>query len=131
MSFTRSTAFVGLLGVGLWLLSAAPVQAQSASASVAAESPGVAMGTGNLQNCSFRGIKLAGKVKVVDSFPDIRIKAVKRFPDLKVKRVDSFADDCGEWQMVDSFPDFKVQFVDSFPDVEVAWVEGHPGEPSH
>ena len=129
MSFTRTGAFTGLVGLGLWLLGAAPVEAHSPEPApeLAAPAP-VSMGTGNIQDCSFRGIKLAGKVKVVDSFPDIRIKAVSRFPDLKVQKVKSFADDCGEWQMVDSFPDFKVQFVDSFPDIEVAWVDSFPGE---
>lgn len=127
MSFTRTGALTGLIGLGLWLLGAAPVEAHSPEpAELAAPLP--SMGTGNIQDCSFRGIKLAGKVKVVDSFPDIRIKAVSRFPDLKVQKVKSFADDCGEWQMVDSFPDFKVQFVDSFPDIEVAWVDSFPGE---
>ncbi|WP_052554980.1 hypothetical protein [Enhygromyxa salina] len=88
------------------------------------------MGTGNVSDqCTFNGIKLAGKVKVVDSFPDVRVKAVSSFPDVKVKKVTSFASDCGEWQFVDSFADFEIQYVDSFPDVEVAWVDSFPGLP--
>ncbi len=67
------------------------------------------------QDCSFRGQKLYGKVKVVDSFPDFKVQKVDSFPDLKVQRVESFPDRCGKWQLVDSFPDFKVKFVDSFP----------------
>jgi hypothetical protein len=127
MSIARSGGMIGLAGLGLWLLSTAPVSAGETSRPVAEADEA---GTGNVQDdCSFRGIKLAGKVKIVDSFPDIRVKAVSSFPDIKVKQVTSFADECGEWQMVDSFPDFKIQFVDSFPDVEVAWVDSFPGLP--
>ena len=138
MSFARTGALIGLAGLGLWLSSTGPVQAgqpnftttvheAAAVPVVAAQMP---MGTGNVKkNCSYKGIKLAGKVKVVDSFPDIRVKAVTSFPDLKVKKVNSFADECGEWQFVDSFADFKIQYVDSFPDIEIAWVDSFEGIP--
>ncbi|AXA80388.1 hypothetical protein ACOTEO_00985 [Achromobacter xylosoxidans] len=66
--------------------------------------------------CTYKGIPLHGKVKVVDAFADIR-----------VKKVSAFADGCGEWKIVDAFPDFTVQFVDAFPDVTVKWVEAFPG----
>jgi hypothetical protein len=126
MSFARTFTCIGLAGLGLWLLSAAPVQAGEAAPETASNS----MGTGNIAaDCTFRGKKLYGKVKVVDSFPDVRVKAVRSFPDLKVKKVESFADTCGEWQMVDSFPDVKIQYVDSFPDIEIAWVDSFPGMP--
>ena len=38
----------------------------------------------------YKNIKLCGKVKIVDSFPDIKVKVVDSFPDLKVKVVQSF-----------------------------------------
>ena len=130
MSFARTFASIGLVGLGLWLLSAAPVQAEEVAPESIAASTSAEMGTGNVgADCTFRGKLLAGKIKVVDSFPDIRVKAVRSFPDLKVKKVDSFADSCGEWQFVDSFPDLKIQYVDSFPDVEIAWVDSFPGLP--
>ena len=75
----------------------------------------------------FKGIRLAGKVKIVDSFPDIKVKVVDSFPDLKVKRVSSFPNRIGEWQFVDSFPDFKIKFVDSFPDIKIKFVDSFPG----
>mgnify|MGYP000164863262 CR=1 FL=1 len=78
-------------------------------------------------DCSFKGIKLYGKVQFVTSFPDIKIQYVTSFPDIKVKNVTSFPDDCGEWQTVTSFPDFKVQVVTSFPDLKVQMVESFPG----
>ena len=126
MSVARSGGLIGwfgILGLGLWLLSTGSAHAGSGGSVEPA-------GTGKIgDDCTFNGKKLAGKVKVVDSFPDIRVKAVSSFPDLKVKRVSSFADRCGEWQFVDSFPDLKIQYVDSFPDIEIAWVESFPGMP--
>jgi hypothetical protein len=130
MSFARTSACIGLAGLGLWLLSAAPVRAGEAAPELLPLSSTSSMGTGNIgADCTFNGKLLAGKIKVVDSFPDVRVKAVSSFPDLKVKKVTSFANSCGEWQMVDSFPDVKIQFVDSFPDIEIAWVDSFPGLP--
>jgi len=80
-------------------------------------------------DCTWNGIALKGKVKVVTSFPDVKVQAVGAFPDLKVKIVSSFPDDCGEWSFVESFPDFTVQYVDSFPDVKIQFVESFPGLP--
>lgn len=138
MSFARTGALIGLAGLGLWLITTGPVQAGqpsfSSSVQEAAAAPVQAaqmpMGTGKVKDdCTFNGIKLAGKVKVVESFPDVRVKAVTSFPDIKVKKVSSFADECGEWQFVDSFADFKIQYVESFPDVEIAWVDSFAGLP--
>jgi hypothetical protein len=81
------------------------------------------------EDCKWNGISLRGKIKFVESFPDIKIKVVESFPDLKVKLVSSFPEDCGEWQIVESFPDIKVQVVESFPDITVKFVESFPGLP--
>jgi hypothetical protein len=78
-------------------------------------------------DCTFNGIKLNGKVKVVDAFPDIEVKVVSAFPDIKVKQVDAFPDSCGEWQFVDAFPDFTIKYVDAFPDINVQFVDAFPG----
>lgn len=80
-------------------------------------------------DCSFKGVPLHGKVKIVESFPDFKVKVVNSFPDLKVKIVNSFPDDCGEWQFTESFPDFKIQIVESFPDFSIQYVESFPGLP--
>lgn len=85
--------------------------------------------SGQINECSWNGIELKGKVKFVESFPDIKIQVVESFPDIKVKLVESFPDDCGEWKVVESFPDIKVQIVESFPDVKVQFVESFPGIP--
>ena len=81
------------------------------------------------KDCSFNEIPLHGKVKFVESFPDLKVKFVTSFPDLKVKFVSSFPDGCGEWQVVESFPDFTIQVVESFPDIEIKVVESFPGLP--
>ncbi|WMJ73368.1 hypothetical protein RCC89_09355 [Cytophagaceae bacterium ABcell3] len=78
-------------------------------------------------NCSYKDIKLYGKVTFVKSFPDIKIQYVKSFPDIKVQFVDNFPNKCGQWQKVDNFPDFKVQVVDQFPDIKVQVVDSFPG----
>ena len=75
----------------------------------------------------YKGIKLCGKVKVVDHFPDIKVKIVDSFPDLRVKEVDHFPNHIGEWQFVEHGEDFTVQFVDSFPDIKIKYVNSFPG----
>ena len=77
----------------------------------------------------FKGIRLAGKVKVVKSFANIKVQVVKNFPDLKVKKVSNFPNKIGEWQFVENFPDFTVQFVDNFPDIKIQYVDNFPGVP--
>ena len=81
----------------------------------------------NKANCTYKGVPLYGKVKIVTAFPDIKVKVVGALADLSVKKVDAFADSCGEWKIVDSFPDFKIQLVDAFPDVTITWVNAFPG----
>lgn len=53
----------------------------------------------------YKNIKLCGKVKIVDSFPN----------------------NIGEWQFVEYGEDFRVQFVDSFPDIKIKYVSSFPG----
>ncbi len=84
-------------------------------------------GDGPAEDCTLNGIALMGDVRVVDSFPDLKVQIVDGFPDLKVKLVTSFPDKCGLWKMVDSFPDFTIKFVDSFPDLQIKYVDSFPG----
>ena len=75
----------------------------------------------------YKGIKLCGKVKVVEHFADIKVKVVESFPDLRVKVVNAFPDAIGKWQFVEHGEDFTVQFVESFPDIKIKYVESFPG----
>ena len=68
-------------------------------------------------DCTLKGKKLYGKVKIVDAFPDLKVQIVDAFPDLKVQVVDAFPDKCGKWKMADAFPDVKIQMVTAFPDL--------------
>jgi hypothetical protein len=77
--------------------------------------------------CTFNGIKLYGRMKFVNAFPDIRIQYVEHFPDIRVLFVSSFPDKCGRWQVVENFADFTVQLVEHFPDIKVKVVEHFPG----
>jgi acylphosphatase len=81
------------------------------------------------KNCCYKEMKLYGKIKFVENFPDIKVQIVENFPDLKVKLVENFPDDCGEWQIVENFPDLKVQIVENFPDIKVKFVNNFPGLP--
>ena len=66
--------------------------------------------------CSAKGHRLWGKVKVVNAHADLKVQKVSHFPDK-----------CGKWQMVDNFPDFTIQFVNAFPDVKIQYVNAFPG----
>lgn len=77
--------------------------------------------------CSFNGIPLKGKVKIVENWPDIKVKIVDNWPDLKVKKVDNWPDECGKWKFVENWPDFKIKFVENWPDVKIKFVENWPG----
>lgn len=79
------------------------------------------------QDGYYKGIRLAGKVKVVNYNADIKVKIVTSFPDLYVKAVEHFPDDIGEWQFVDYGEDFTIQYVDGFPDITIEFVEHWPG----
>jgi len=53
-------------------------------------------------DCTARGKKLYGRVKVVTSFPDVRVQVVRGGADLRVRFVEAFGD--VRVQMVDAFP---------------------------
>lgn len=63
----------------------------------------------------YKGIFLAGKVKVVENFPDLKVKIVNHFPD-----------DIGEWQFVEYGEDFRIKFVEHFEDITIKFVDHFP-----
>ncbi len=71
--------------------------------------------------------KLYGKVKIVDSFEDIKVKIVDSFEDADIKIVNSFENTCGKVKIVDSFEDVKVKIVDSFEDIKIKIVDSFEG----
>ncbi len=83
---------------------------------------------GNISaDCTYNGIPLHGKVKIVENFEDIKVKVVENFEDLKVKPVQHFANSCGQWQFVDNFEDFKIKFVENFEDISIKYVDYFEG----
>lgn len=83
------------------------------------------------ENCTItkdgKTYNLYGKVKIVDSFEDIKVKIVDCFEDVDVKVVDCFEDSCGKVKIVDCFEDVKVKIVDCFEDVKVKLVDCFEG----
>ncbi len=75
----------------------------------------------------YKGIRLCGRVKVVEYGGDIKVKVVNSFPDLRVKVVSSWPNSIGEWQFVEYGQDFTISFVDSFPDIKIKYVNSFPG----
>jgi len=80
-------------------------------------------------DCTLKGKKLYGRLKIVDAFPDLKVQVVDAFQDLKVQVVDAFPDKCGKWKMVDAFPDVKIQKVTAFPDLKIQYVSAFLGLP--
>ena len=83
------------------------------------------------ENCTItkdgKTYNLYGKVKIVDSFEDIKVKIVDSFEDVDIKIVGSFENTCGKVKIVDSFEDIKVKIVDSFEDIKIKIVDSFEG----
>ena len=83
------------------------------------------------ENCTItkdgKTYKLYGKVKIVDSFENIKVKIVDSFEDEDIKIVNSFENTCGKVKIVDSFEDVKVKIVDSFEDIKIKIVDSFEG----
>lgn len=60
--------------------------------------------------------KLYGKVKIVDSFEDIKVKIVDSFEDADIKIVEHFED--VKVKIVDNFEDIKIKIVEHFEGVK-------------
>lgn len=108
-----------------WILSLALITTFLLNAKIGRANPAQI----DAQTCSYHGISLLGKVKIVESAGDISVSLVESFPDLKVNVVEHFADECGKWQFVESSSDFTVTFVESFADLKIKFVNAFPGIP--
>jgi hypothetical protein len=77
--------------------------------------------------CTWKGKKLYGKVRIVDSLEDVRIRFVDSLEDFRVRIVDHYLQDrCGLWRYVDSLEDLRVRIVDSGEDLRVRLVDYDP-----
>ena len=75
----------------------------------------------------FKGIKLCGRVKVLDQYQDFTVRVSDYSPDLRVQKVTSNPNDIGQWEFVDDYPDFKIRYVDRFEDLTIQFVDNYPG----
>ncbi|CAL2094685.1 hypothetical protein [Tenacibaculum sp. 190524A05c] len=82
-----------------------------------------------LDSCVYKGKKLYGRVQLVEfqSQADVKVKIVNSFPDLRVRFVENFADECGEWRIVENNADLKVYITENFPDFTIQPVTSFPG----
>lgn len=85
--------------------------------------------TREIDSCTFNGKKLYGKIQLVEypSEADVKVKIVNSFPDLRVQFVESFANKCGEWQIVENNADLKVYIAENFADIKIQPVSSFPG----
>ena len=78
-----------------------------------------------------KGIKLCGKVRVVEHNADFKVTLVNSNPDLRVEKVDRYPYKIGEWQFVDYNSDFTIEYVNDFNyyDLSIEFVNNYPGLP--
>lgn len=79
------------------------------------------------ESCTYQGIPLYGRVKVVDFLADFDVRVVDFLPDLRVQIVDYLPISCGKWEFVDFLWDFTVRFVDYLGDIDIQFVDYLPG----
>lgn len=108
------------------VISSKPVQSRSSSSPLASatSSPRVSAGW---NGCSFNGVPMFGRVKVVSVGARFKIRIVGGKAALRVKGVPKLAKKCGEWQFVSATPAFTVQIVRAGEDFTVSLGTGHPG----
>jgi hypothetical protein len=60
-------------------------------------------------------------VKIVDTFPDLKVQFVDNFPDIKIETTSFSGSNFNpiKVKIVNVFPDLKVKIVDHFGDVKV------------
>lgn len=78
-------------------------------------------------DCTFKGKKLYGKVRIVNYGEDIKVRIVNYNSDIKIRYVDYSPSSCGKWQKVNYGEDIKVRFVDSGQDIKVEIVNNGEG----
>lgn len=73
----------------------------------------------------FRGVKLAGKVRIVEHGADFKVRVVEHGEDLKVKvsQYASQTDGAGRWRFVQYGADFKIRFVEYGGDFKIRFDE--------
>jgi hypothetical protein len=78
-------------------------------------------------DCTFRGVKLSGKVRFVEHGEIFSVEFVESNQDVRVQHVANSPGRCGQWRIVENGEDFRVRVVDHGGDVKIRWVTSNPG----
>lgn len=79
-------------------------------------------------DCTLKGKKLSGRIRIVTANEDFRVRVVNANEDLKVLlQTITWNERCGEWYYADANYDFKVRFVEANEDFKIRFVNAIPG----
>ena len=83
----------------------------------------------NREDCTFKGIPLHGKIKIVNCCADFKVEIVNCCADIDVEVVNCCGDRCGQWQFVNSGEDFTIEIVNCCGDFKARFVNCCAGIP--
>jgi hypothetical protein len=79
-------------------------------------------------DCTFKGKKLQGKIRIVTANEDIRVRVVNANENFRVYlNPVTWQERCGEWHFVETNEDFRIRFVDANEDFRIRYVIHNPG----
>jgi hypothetical protein len=79
-------------------------------------------------DCSFKGKKLYGRVRIVEANEDIRVRVVTANEEFRVfLNPITWQDRCGEWHYVTANENLKIRFVEANEDFRIRFVGANPG----
>ncbi len=92
--------------------------------------PSLSLAGGRIgQDCTFKGKKLYGRVRIVNVGETFKVRAVSVGEDLRVQTSNMLATTCGRWEIVSIAEDFSVRMVDMGEDFSIRFVEVAHGLP--
>ena len=79
------------------------------------------------KDCTLKGKKLYGKVKIVEHGQDFQVKVFTWGANLHIQIRNTTQRECGEWQFVEWGEDFTIKIVDYGQDFSIQYVTYSPG----
>ena len=79
------------------------------------------------EDCTFNGIRLYGKVRIVSYGEDFKVLSGSYGEDLRVEPVNAGANACGKWEFVSYGEDFKIRLVTYGEDFIIRFTTYNPG----
>jgi hypothetical protein len=77
-------------------------------------------------DCTYKGISMMGRIRIVDHGEDVKIRVVDRGEDVKIRLVERPALYCYEWRIVEHGEDLRVRIVDHGEDMKIRFVDYTP-----